>query len=133
MFRRQSSNADLGLFVRRDEWEWLRTILSVAKLRELLGKADKSKQIDGCEMHNIHAVHFLLKDHLDKRFNATSGYYSSGKNLCEFRLLPSIRNDGAFPVIHPSIVRCSKPVSHIYNTTLPHLHHVKDVFVYVFR
>jgi hypothetical protein len=81
----KSSNANLGLFVRRDdEWEWLRTILSVEKLRELLGKDDTGKQIDRCEMPNIRAVHFLLKDHLDRGFNATSGYDSLGKNLCEY-------------------------------------------------
>ena len=33
-------------------------------------------------MPNIRAVHFL-KDHLDRGFNATSGYDSLGKNLCE--------------------------------------------------
>jgi hypothetical protein len=56
----------------------------VEKLRELLGKDDKGRQIDRCEMPNIRAVHFLLKDHLDRGFNATSGYDSLGKNLCEY-------------------------------------------------
>jgi hypothetical protein len=80
----KSSNANLGLFVRRDdEWEWLRTILTLEKLWELLGKDDKGRQIDRCEMPNIRAVHFLLKDQLDRGFNATSGYDSLGRNLCE--------------------------------------------------
>ena len=81
----KSSNANLGLFVRRDdEWDWLRSLLTVEKIRELLGKDDKGRQIDRCEMANIRAVHFLLKDHLDRGFNATSGYDSLGKNLCEY-------------------------------------------------
>lgn len=81
----KSSNANLGLFVRNaDEYEWLRTLLSVEKLRELLGKDDKGKNIDRCEMPNIYAVHFLLRDHLDRGFNATSGLDSLGKNLCEY-------------------------------------------------
>ncbi|KAH7170028.1 hypothetical protein EDB81DRAFT_676489 [Dactylonectria macrodidyma] len=81
----KSSNANLGLFVRNeDEWDWLRTVLSTSKLRELLGKDDVGRQIDRCEMANIRAVHFLLKDHLDRGFNSTSSFDSLGKNLCEY-------------------------------------------------
>ncbi|KAI1618844.1 hypothetical protein EDD36DRAFT_471167 [Exophiala viscosa] len=81
----KSSNANLGLFVRHDdEWDWFRTVLSTSKLRELLGKDDKGKQIDRCEFPNIRAVHFLLKDHLDRGFNSTSSFDSLGKNLCEY-------------------------------------------------
>jgi hypothetical protein len=81
----KSSNCNLGLFVRQDdEYEWLRSLLSVEKVRELLGKDDQGKNIDRCEMPNIRAVHFLLRDHLDRGFNATSGYDSLGKNLCEY-------------------------------------------------
>jgi hypothetical protein len=81
----KSSNCNLGLFVRRDdEYKWLQSLLSVEKMRELLGKDDSGKNIDRCEMPNIRAVHFLLRDHLDRGFNATSGYDSLGKNLCEY-------------------------------------------------
>ncbi|KAF2643302.1 DUF1446-domain-containing protein [Massarina eburnea CBS 473.64] len=81
----KSSNCNLGLFVRHDdEFDWLRTLLSVEKLRELLGKDDKGKDIDRCEMAHINAVHFLLRDHLDRGFNATSGFDSLGKNMCEY-------------------------------------------------
>lgn len=63
----KSSNANLGLFVRHDdEWDWLRSLLSVGKLRELLDKDDEGKQIDRFEIPNLRAVHFLLKDHLDR-------------------------------------------------------------------
>ncbi|OAA66787.1 hypothetical protein SPI_01363 [Niveomyces insectorum RCEF 264] len=81
----KSSNCNLGLFVRRDdEWAWLRTVLTTAKLRTLLGKDDVGRQIDRCEFPNIRAVHFLLKDHLDRGFNSTSSFDSLGKNLCEY-------------------------------------------------
>lgn len=81
----KSSNANLGIFVRHeDEWDWLRTILSTKRLRELLGKDDVGRQIDRCEMPNIRAVHFLLKDHLDRGFNSTSDFGSLGKNLCGY-------------------------------------------------
>lgn len=81
----KSSNCNLGLFVRHDdEWEWLRSLLTIGKIRQLLGKDDKGKQIDRCEFPNIRAVHFLLKDHLDRGFNSTSSFDSLGKNLCEY-------------------------------------------------
>lgn len=81
----KSSNCNLGLFVRHDdEWEWLRSLLSIGKLRELLGKDDVGRQIDRCEFPHIKAVHFLLKDHLDRGFNSTSSFDSLGKNLCEY-------------------------------------------------
>ncbi|KAI1843557.1 hypothetical protein JX266_010190 [Neoarthrinium moseri] len=81
----KSSNCNLGLFVRHDdEWDWLRSLLSTSKLRELLGRDDVGRQIDRCEFPNIRAVHFLLKDHLDRGFNSTSSFDSLGKNLCEY-------------------------------------------------
>lgn len=81
----KSSNANLGLFVRHDdEWDWFRTMLSTGKLRELLGKDDAGRQVDRCEFPNIRAVHFLLKDHLDRGFNSTSSFDSLGKNVCEY-------------------------------------------------
>jgi len=81
----KSSNCNLGLWVRHaDEYDWLRSLLSVEKIRKLLGKDDKGKKIDRFEMPNINGVHFLLNDHLDRGFNSTSGYDSLGKNLCEY-------------------------------------------------
>ncbi|KAF2837370.1 DUF1446-domain-containing protein [Patellaria atrata CBS 101060] len=81
----KSSNCNLGLFVRHaDEWDWFRTLMSVNKVRQLLGKDDKGKKIDRFELPNIYGVHFLLRDHLDRGFNATSGFDSLGKNCCEF-------------------------------------------------
>ncbi|KAM0536457.1 hypothetical protein ACHAP6_007139 [Verticillium nonalfalfae] len=81
----KSSNCNLGLFVRHDdEWNWLRTIMTTKQLRSMLGKDDVGNQIDRCEFPNIRAVHFLLKDHLDRGFNSTSSFDSLGKNLCEY-------------------------------------------------
>ncbi|ERS99343.1 hypothetical protein HMPREF1624_04542 [Sporothrix schenckii ATCC 58251] len=81
----KSSNANVGFFVRNDdEWDWLRTLLNVGKLRELLGKDDIGKQIDRFELPKLRAVHFFLKDHLDRGFNSTTGFDSLGKNLCEY-------------------------------------------------
>lgn len=33
---------------------------------------------------NTKAVHFLLRDHLDRGFNSTSTYDTLGKNVCEY-------------------------------------------------
>lgn len=80
------SDANVGLFVRNeDEWEWLRSLLTVEKIKELLGPEEyKGKPIDRFEMPNIRAVHFLLHDHLDRGYDACSTYDTLGKNVCEY-------------------------------------------------
>jgi hypothetical protein len=68
-----------------DEWDWLRSFLTVARIRELLGPEEevKSKIIDRFEIPGIRAVHFLLHDHLDRGYDACSTYDTLGKNVCE--------------------------------------------------
>jgi len=80
------SDCNAGFFVRNDEeWEWLRSFLTVDKMRELLGpEEDKGKPIDRFEMPNIRAVHFLLHDHLDRGYDACSTYDTLGKNAMEY-------------------------------------------------
>ncbi|KAL5357749.1 hypothetical protein BJX96DRAFT_172820 [Aspergillus floccosus] len=80
------SDCNAGFFVRRDdEWDWLRSFLTVAMIRELLGpEEDKGKPIDRFEMPNIRAVHFLLHDHLDRGYDACSTYDTLGKNCLEY-------------------------------------------------
>ena len=81
----KSSDCNLGLFVRHpDEWDWLRSLLSVGKLRELLEEEDKGKKIDRFEIPALYAVHFLLRDHLDRGANSSSTYDILGKNVCEY-------------------------------------------------
>ncbi|KAF2665805.1 DUF1446-domain-containing protein [Microthyrium microscopicum] len=81
------SDANTGFFVRHDdEWEWLRSFLTINKIKELLGphEAKKATHIDRFEMPNIRAVHFLLHDHLDRGYDACSTYDTLGKNVCEY-------------------------------------------------
>lgn len=80
------SDCNVGLFVRNaDEWDWLRSFLTIAKIRELLGpEEDNGKPIDRFEMPFIRAVHFLLHDHLDRGYDACSTYDTLGKNACEY-------------------------------------------------
>lgn len=81
----KSSDANVGFFVRHDdEWDWLRSLLSLAKLKELLGREYVGKPIDRFEIPGIRAVHFLLRDHLDRGYNSCSKFDSLGKNLVEF-------------------------------------------------
>ncbi|KAH7384184.1 hypothetical protein DE146DRAFT_759975 [Phaeosphaeria sp. MPI-PUGE-AT-0046c] len=80
------SDANVGFFVRHDdEWEWLRSLLTIDKIKELLGPEEyKNKPIDRFEMPHIRAVHFLLHDHLDRGYDACSTYDTLGKNVCEY-------------------------------------------------
>ncbi|KAF2843299.1 DUF1446-domain-containing protein [Patellaria atrata CBS 101060] len=82
----KASDANVGFFVRRDdEYDWLKTFLTIEKIKELLGPADYSGgKIDRFEMFNIRAVHFLLKNHLDRGYNSGSKLDTLAKNLCEY-------------------------------------------------
>lgn len=68
----KASDANVGFFVATDEqWDWLRSVLTIDKLKELLGPDEYSgNRVDRFEMGNIRAVHFLLKDHLDRGYNS---------------------------------------------------------------
>lgn len=82
----KGSNCNLGLWVRhKDEWDWLWSLLSTSKLRDLLAdEARKPSRIDRLELLNAFAVHFLLHDHLDRGASSTSSYDVLGKQLAEF-------------------------------------------------
>lgn len=85
----KASDANVGLFVAHDadneQWDWLRSFLMVEKLKELLGSHEYSGgRIDRFEMGNIRAVHFLLKNHLDRGYNSGSKLDTLAKNLGEY-------------------------------------------------
>jgi hypothetical protein len=82
----KASDANVGFFVANaEQWDWLRSFLTVEKLTELLGKHEYSgNRIDRFEMENLRAVHFLLKDHLDRGYNSGSKLDTLAKNLCEY-------------------------------------------------
>ncbi|KAF2451833.1 DUF1446-domain-containing protein [Karstenula rhodostoma CBS 690.94] len=81
----KASDANIGLFVRRDdEWEWLRSFLSIDTFRELLGKDWRGGRIDRFEMKNLRVLHFLIKNHLDRGYNSGSGIDTLAKNLGEW-------------------------------------------------
>jgi hypothetical protein len=82
----KASDCNNGFFVRNDdEYEWLRTFLTIEKIKELLGPEEyNGKPIDRFEIPALRAVHFLLHDHLDRGYNACSNYDTLGKNCCEY-------------------------------------------------
>ncbi|KXJ86085.1 hypothetical protein Micbo1qcDRAFT_126833 [Microdochium bolleyi] len=81
----KASDANVGFFVRHDdEWDWLRSLLSTEAMIALLGAEYLGHGVDRFEMRHLRAVHFLLRDHLDRGFNSTSSMDALGKNLCEF-------------------------------------------------
>lgn len=90
----KASDCNVGFFVRpspnNEVWDWLRTILTVDKIKDLLGSNEVHKfgkpelRIDRFEMPRIRAVHFLLHDHLDRGYDSCSTYDTLGKNCCEY-------------------------------------------------
>lgn len=51
----KGSDSNVGFFVRHaDEWDWLRSLLTVSKIRELLGEDDAGKPIFRFELVHLH-------------------------------------------------------------------------------
>jgi hypothetical protein len=81
----KGSNANVGLWVRhKDEWDWLRSLLSVETMKKLLADEYNGKKVDRFELPNLYAVHFLLHDHLDRGVSCSSSYDFLGKNVAEY-------------------------------------------------
>lgn len=80
----KGSDANVGLFTRQqDEYEWLKSLLSVQKIKELLGPEYNGKEVDRFEIPGIRAVHFLLHDHLQGGgWSSHTRYDGLGKNVC---------------------------------------------------
>ncbi|KAF2030901.1 DUF1446-domain-containing protein [Setomelanomma holmii] len=68
----KGSDCNVGFWVRyADEYSWLQSLLSTSFMKDLLadewaGRKGKEGRIERCEFEGLRAVHFLLKDHLDR-------------------------------------------------------------------
>ncbi|KAF4770742.1 hypothetical protein HAV15_013197 [Penicillium sp. str.  len=81
----KGSNANVGFYIRYDdEYEWLRALLTVKRIQQLLAKEYKGGRIERFELPNIGAVHFLLYDHLDRGVSCTTTLDFLGKNVGEY-------------------------------------------------
>ena len=100
----KGSDANCGFWVRHDdEYAWLRSLLSISKAKELLGRdwrgapdaytpANPNPVVDGpgamsierFEIPGLRAVHFLFRNLLDRGVSSTRGVDFLGKNVAEF-------------------------------------------------
>lgn len=81
----KGSDCNVGFWVRhQDEYAWLQSLLSIQFMQQLLAEEYSGKRIERCEFPGLRAVHFLLKDHLDRGVSCTSSIDFLGKNCAEF-------------------------------------------------
>lgn len=81
-------DANCGFWVRhQDEYAWLRSLLSTAKIKELLGEEytkNPSLEIERFELPNLRGVHFLFRNLLDRGAGITTTVDFLGKNVAEY-------------------------------------------------
>lgn len=84
----KGSDANCGFWVRhRDEYLWLRSLLSISTAHELLGELGRSRaqlSIERFELPGLQAVHFLFRNLLDRGVGVTTTVDFLGKNVAEF-------------------------------------------------
>ncbi|KAI9373356.1 hypothetical protein BJX61DRAFT_533203 [Aspergillus egyptiacus] len=81
-------DANCGFWVRHsDEYTWLRSLLSIEKIKELLGDeymSNPALEIERFELPNLRGVHFLFRNLLGRGVSATTTVDFLGKNVAEF-------------------------------------------------
>jgi hypothetical protein len=81
----KGSDCNVGFWVRHaDEYAWLQSLLTVDFMKFLLADEYKGGRIERCEFPGLRAVHFLLKDHLDRGVSCTTSVDFLGKNCAEY-------------------------------------------------
>jgi hypothetical protein len=82
----KGSDCNVGFWVRySDEYAWLQNLLSSSFIKHyLLGEEYKGGRVERFEFQGLRAVHFLLKDHLDRGVSCTTSVDFLGKNCAEY-------------------------------------------------
>ncbi|KAF8874373.1 hypothetical protein CPB85DRAFT_1236417 [Mucidula mucida] len=81
----KGGNVNVGFFVRHeDEYPWLRSLLSLKKMIELLSEEFVGNRIERVVFPGIWAVHFVVHDYLGNGVSSTSRMDALGKSLAEF-------------------------------------------------
>ena len=83
----KGSDCSCGFWVRhQDEWDWLRSLLSVSAIKELLGREYDPRRVmvERFELPNLRGVHFLFRNLLDRGVTSTGSVDFLGKNVAEF-------------------------------------------------
>jgi hypothetical protein len=80
----KAPDANVGSYVRHDdEHDWLRSLLTIEKIHQLLEGSDKGRNVESFEIPGIRALYFLIRDDLDTAVsNSTSEYGTLDKNMC---------------------------------------------------
>ncbi|KAK1621832.1 hypothetical protein BDP81DRAFT_335929 [Colletotrichum phormii] len=85
----KADNSNVGFFVRNeDEYPWLRTILTVGRLKQLLGddwyKNNPERRVERVEFPGINAVHFRILDNLNGGIASSDRIDGLGKGIAEY-------------------------------------------------
>jgi hypothetical protein len=82
----KADNSNIGFFVRHaDEYPWLQSYLTIARLKELFGKDWKPEcRVERCEFPNIFAVHFRVLDFLEGGIASSTKIDGLGKGIGEY-------------------------------------------------
>lgn len=86
----KGSDCNCGFWVQyADEYTWLRNLLTIENIKQLLGKEyDTSRrpkiEIERFELYNMRGVHFLFRNLLDRGVTSTTSVDFLGKNCAEF-------------------------------------------------
>ncbi|UPL03171.1 hypothetical protein LCI18_014105 [Fusarium solani-melongenae] len=79
-------NLNVGFFVSSESrWEWLRSFLSLAKMKELVGKDWKDTfHVERVEFPKIHAVHFVIYGILGRGVTSSTRLDGLGKGFADY-------------------------------------------------
>ncbi|CAM1504987.1 Fc.00g106240.m01.CDS01 [Cosmosporella sp. VM-42] len=85
----KADNSNVGFFVRSSgEYPWLRTFLSIQRLKQLLGddwfKGNPNRRVERVEFRHIYAVHFRILDNLNGGIASSDRIDGLGKGIAEF-------------------------------------------------
>ncbi|KAI9149914.1 hypothetical protein HJFPF1_09660 [Paramyrothecium foliicola] len=85
----KGDNSNVGFFVRHeDEYDWLRTVLSVFKFKQLLGddwfKGNTERRVERVEFPGLRAVHFRVLDNLNGGIASSDRVDGLGKGVAEY-------------------------------------------------
>lgn len=82
----KGANMNIGLFVSNaEEWGWLRSFLTCAKMKELMGEDwSDTYFLERVEFPNIWAVHFVVYGSLGRGVSSSSRLDCLGKGFADF-------------------------------------------------
>lgn len=82
----KGANVNFGVYVHtQEEWDWLRTFMTKAKMQELMGSTwEPWFHIERCEMSGIKAVHFVIYGPLGRGVSSSKILDALGKGFADF-------------------------------------------------